>query len=319
MAITTISRTTSPASWVLAAPLATVTMWAGNAIVTKAAAGVIAPGSIAFYRWVIALLVLLPLVGPAAWRNRATALRAWKQLVVLGIFGMVIYQCLAYVAAETTSAVNMGVIQALMPLFSTLLASALAAERLTGARILGGVVSIGGVLYLTSQGNPLNLVRGGLHVGDAIMLVAVLANSTYGVLVKRWAIPLPVWQQLFWQILAATIVLLPIWLLGPISPITRANVGLVLYAAVAASLLAPLCWMVGIERLGAARTALTVNLLPIMVALLAWMLLGEQLHGYHYVGGGAALLGVVIGLREWKFPRPGKDRLQAAVWESEEL
>ncbi len=286
--------------WAFAAPLTTVLIWSGNAVVTKAAADVISPGSIAFYRWALALLALVPFIGPAAWRNRATARRFWSQLLMGGILGMVVYQCLAYVAAKTTTAINMGVILALMPLFSTLLASVFAAERLTLARVIGGIISVGGLIYLTSQGNPLGLARNGVHVGDALMLVAVLANSLYGVMLKRWALPLPVWEQLFWQVLAATIVLIPIWLAGPISPITSANLPLVLYAALPTSLLAPACWMIAINRLGAARTALTINLLPVVVALLAWATLGEQLRAYHYIGGGFALLGVVVGLKEWK-------------------
>lgn len=287
-----------PGTWAMVAPLATVFIWSGNVIVTKVASGVIAPGSISFYRWLIALLVMLPFVGPAAWRNRVAAALVWKQLVTGGVLGMVVYQCLAYVAAESTSAINIGVVLALMPLFSTLLANILASERLTVARLVGGGISFLGLLYLTSQGNPTLLIQNGLHVGDALMVVAVLANAIYGVMLKRWALTLPVGQQLFWQIMAATIVLLPIWLMGPISPISSRNLPLILYAAIPTSLIAPLCWMVGIQRIGAARTASTINLLPIVVALLAWFILGERLQTYHYLGGGAALIGVVVGLRQ---------------------
>ena len=306
----------APSGWTYVAPLSTVALWSGNAVVTKMAAGVIAPGSIAFYRWALALLVLAPIVGPAAWRNRAAAREAWPRLVVGGLLGMVIFQCLAYKAAETTSAVNIGVIQALMPLLSTLLASGLASERLTASRVVGALTSIGGLIYLTSRGNPADLLRGGLHLGDALMLVAVLSNALYGVLLKRWAIRLPIWEQMFWQIAAATIILVPIWLLGTVSPITTRNLPLILYATVAASLLAPACWMFGIERLGAARTAMTVNLLPVITALLAWIVIGERLRAYHYIGGGVALLGVVVGLREWKAGQDGGSR--PAVWAGEE-
>ncbi|GHD21089.1 DMT family transporter [Tianweitania populi] len=315
----TQTNTFRTASLAILAPLATVLIWSGNAIVTKAAAGVVAPSAIAFYRWALALIVLAPFVAPAAWSNRAAAKAVWGKLFIGGLLGMVIYQCLAYVAAETTTAINMGVILALMPLFSTLLASIFAGERLTTARIVGGVISIGGLVYLTSQGDPMNLVRGGLHIGDALMLVAVLANAFYGVLLKRWGLTLPVWELLFWQIVAATIVLVPVWLLGPIEPIDAAGVPLILYAAIPASLLAPLFWMVGIAKLGAARTALTINLLPVVVALLAWAILGERLHAYHYIGGGVALLGVVVGLREWKIGRPRDDTPNAAAWATEEV
>ncbi|MDE1996511.1 MAG: DMT family transporter, partial [Rhizobiaceae bacterium] len=124
------------------APLCTVLIWSGNTIVTKAASGVISPGSISFYRWLLAFLVLLPFVGRAAWRNRGLLAQYWLKLATLGALGMVIYQSLAYESAKTTSAVNMGVMLALMPLLSTLLASALAGERLTTSRLLGGAISL---------------------------------------------------------------------------------------------------------------------------------------------------------------------------------
>jgi drug/metabolite transporter (DMT)-like permease len=280
------------------APLATVLIWSGNVVVTEAAAGVIAPGSIAFYRWLIAFVVLLPFVAKAAWQKRSIAARHWLQLAVLGALGMVVYQSLAYEAAKTTTAVNMGVMLALMPLMSALLASLFAAERLSAARLAGGVVSLAGLVYLTSHGEPATLLTGGFHIGDGLMLIAIAANSLYGVLLKRWTIPLSMWLQLFWQIGFATLLLLPVWLMGTISPITTANLPLILYAAIPTSLIAPLCWMTAIQQLGAARTALFINLLPIVVALLAWAILKEQLHAYHAIGGALALIGVGIGLRQ---------------------
>ncbi len=271
-------------------------IWSGNTIVTKAASGLISPGSISFYRWCIAFILLLPFVGRATWRQRRIVAASWWKLATLAALGMVIYQSLAYVAAATTSAVNMGVIQALMPLTSAMFAAALASERLTSLRLAGGAISLAGLVYLTSRGQPLQLLAGGLHLGDGLMLVAILANSLYGVLLSRWQLPLTMWQQLLCQIGCATLLLLPLWLAGPISPITPANLPLILFAAIPTSLLAPLCWMVSIRRLGAARTALFIYLLPVVVALLAWAALGEQLHAYHVIGGALALAGVAIGL-----------------------
>jgi len=286
-------QTPSLAAW---APLATVLIWSGNTIVTKAAAGVISPGSISFYRWLIAFLVLIPFAGRTAWRGRGILRRHGVKLAVLGALGMVIYQSLAYEAARTTTAVNMGVMLALMPLISTLLASLLAGERLSVLRLAGAAISLFGLVYLISQGQPSTLVSGGLHIGDALMLIAVAANALYGVLLKRWIIPLTLWQQLFWQIGFATLILVPVWLMGPISPISAANLPLILYAAIPTSLLAPVLWMAGIQRLGAGRTALFINLLPLVVAFLAWAMLGEELHAYDAIGGALALFGVALGL-----------------------
>ena len=152
------------------------------------------------------------------------------------------------------------------------------------------------------------------------MLVAVAANALYGVLLRRWNMPLPMWHQLFWQVGFATLLLVPLWLAGPISPITAANLPLILYAAIPTSLLAPLTWMIGIKSLGAARTALFINLVPLVVALLAWLILKEQLHLYHVVGGALALLGVGIGLRESKTILGRQDgSARNAAWSPEEV
>jgi drug/metabolite transporter (DMT)-like permease len=139
-------------------------------------------------------------------------------------------------------------------------------------------------------------------------------------MLKHWAVPLPTWLQLFCQIGFATFLLVPIWLLGPISPITAANLPLILYAAIPTSLLAPLCWMIGIQRLGAARTSLFVNLLPIFVAGLAWAILDERLQSYHVIGGALALSGVGFGLRGTKADKgPDIQLADQAAWETEEL
>lgn len=301
------------------APLLTVLIWSGNTVVTKASAGVISPGSISFYRWLLAFVVLLPFVGRAAWRNRALLRAHWLKLAILGALGMVIYQSLAYEAAKTTSAVNMGVMIALMPLLSTALASLLAGERLSIASLAGGAISLIGLVYLTSQGDPTRLINGGVHIGDGLMIIAVLSNALYGVMLKRWAMPIPIWQQLFWQIGFSTLLLLPVFLMGDISPVTTANLPLILYAAIPTSLVAPLCWMIGIQKLGASRTSLLINLLPIVVAALAWALLGEQLHAYHAIGGALTLIGVGLGLR--KAPAAIDQAAPAADeadWEAEE-
>ncbi|MBO3759545.1 DMT family transporter [Ciceribacter sp. L1K22] len=296
MVDTAIGETRSAALADALYPIATILIWSGNTIVTKASAGVIAPESISFYRWLIAFAVLTPLVASSVWRHRALAFAYLPKLFVLGMLGMVIYQCLAYVAAETTTAVNMGVLVASMPLISVLLASALAGEGLTSRTILGGLVSLVGLVFLAARGDLAELVRSGVHIGDVLMLVAIVANSFYGVLLRRWSLALPMWPQLWWQIGFAVLVLFPLWLMSDISPVTAESLPLVLFAALPTSLLAPFLWMQAIRKLGAARSALYINLVPVFVATLAWLVLGEALQGYHLLGGGLALLGVAVGV-----------------------
>lgn len=280
------------------APLWAVLIWTGNTLVTKLAAGAIDPGSIAFYRWVLAFLVLTPFLGRTAWQHRAIIGDHWRKLAVLGGLGMAMYQGLAYEAARTTSAVNMGVIVAMMPLLAALLASVLSAESLSTRQIVGAVVSLMGLVVLTTRGQPAALLQGDIHVGDGLMLIAVASNALYGVLLRRWALPLSTWQQLYVQVGFGVLTLLPFWLAGPMSAITTTNAPLILYAGTAASIGAPFFWMTAVKRLGAARASLFMNLLPILVALAAWAFLDEQLHLYHATGAAITLLGIRVGLRQ---------------------
>jgi drug/metabolite transporter (DMT)-like permease len=279
-------------------PLLAVLVWTGNTLVTKLAVGTIEPAAITFYRWLLAGIVLTPFVVREVWQHRAVVNAHWPKLAFLGLLGMGMYQGLAYEAAKTTSAINMGVVVALMPLMSTLLASLFAGEAVTGSRLGGAFLSLAGLVFLSTQGHPGELLHGAAHLGDAIMLIAVASNALYGVLLKRWAIPLSTWQQLYVQIGFGLLVILPFWWLAPASPVTAHNTPLILYAGIAASIGAPFFWMSGIKKLGPARASLFMNLLPILVAMAASTFLGEPLHSYHAIGGVLALAGVWWGQKK---------------------
>ncbi|MBD1587431.1 DMT family transporter [Pseudomonas typographi] len=282
-------------------PLFTVVIWAGNTVVTKLSAGLIGPASITFYRWLLAFVVLLPFTAAGLWRARAQVCRHWPKLAALGTLGMVIYQGLAYYAAQTTSATNMGILVALSPLFSALLSSLLAGERLTRGAVCGGVVSVGGVLWLIARGHLANLAQIQMGGGDGLMLLAVLANALYGVLLRRWHLPLGSWAQLTVQVGCALVFLLPWYGLSERSALTPANVPLVLYAGLIASVLAPWLWINGVQAVGPSQASLFLNLIPVLVALAAVLWLGEQLAAYHFVGAALALAGVWLG-RAWRAP-----------------
>ena len=91
-------------------PLLAVLIWSGNTVVSKQAAGAIAPIEIGFLRWVLAVLLVTPVLLPAVWRNRIAVRDHAGHIVVLGILGMVVYQSCAYFAASYTTATHMGII-----------------------------------------------------------------------------------------------------------------------------------------------------------------------------------------------------------------
>jgi drug/metabolite transporter (DMT)-like permease len=292
--------------------LLAVFIWVGNTIVSKLAAGAIAPGTIAFERWFIAFVILTPMVARDGWRHRKTVAAYLPKLVVLGLLGMAACQGLGYYAAGFTSATNMAIILSLVPLLTLVLSALFLGDRPSGLTMFGGLLSLSGILVVLGQGDPGRLLSQGVGRGDAMMLVAVLAYAGYGILLRRWAIPLATWTSIYVQIGAAVVLLLPGYLLSSPSAFSLPNAAMVLYAAIPGSILAPFVWMSAVKHLGAARTAIFMNLIPILTALVAAVFLGEALHIYHLVGGGMTIAGIILVQRK---PVGRKPRAKAVAAE----
>lgn len=273
-------------------PLGAVLIWAGNTVISKMSAGVIAPEDISFYRWVLAAILMSPFLAKPTWERRRQIKPYLGKIITLALLGMVMYQSLAYFAAATSTATSMGMIASLLPLLTLLLSSLFLGEPPTIGTLLGGILSLFGLAILIGKGHPVQLFENGVVVGDLLMLVATISYALYGVLLRRWALPFKTWQLLYLQVLTAVVLLFPGFAMGPHSPLTADNLPLVLYAGIAASIVSQFLWMRGVGHLGASHSAVFMNLFPIFTVIIAVVALGETLHGYHAVGGGITLLGV---------------------------
>ncbi|MCE8029052.1 DMT family transporter [Halomonas daqingensis] len=275
-------------------PLGAVLIWSGNMTINQLTVGAIAPSSIAFLRWLLALLVLTPFLLPAAWRHRQTIRREWAKLAILGLLGMGLWQGLAYVAAETTSATNMGILAAMVPLLTVLLSALILREAPSLGGTVGGLVALFGVLVLLGRGDPLSLLELEVALGDLLMVVAATCYALYGVMLKRWPLDLPPWVLLYAQVVFAVLFLLPPYLMGPMTPVDGHNVWLILYAGIPASIVTTYLWMRAIRQIGASQASIFINLMPLFSALIAMAYLGERIALFHLVGGVLVLAGVLM-------------------------
>ncbi|MEI2417460.1 DMT family transporter [Orrella sp. JC864] len=284
-------------------PLGSVLMWSGNMVVTKMSASVISPVTIGFYRWLIAGLALTPFLAYGVWRERHRIRPHLGKLAVLGALGMAVYQGLMYFAAAHTSATNMAFITSLVPLLTIAVSAALMQESPPRLAVLGGLLSLAGISVLVSHGRPAMLLEAGVNRGDVLIFLAALGYAVYGVLVRKWAIPLSAWHSLYVQIGFGLLVQLPAFLYLPATPLDAANLPLVLYAALLPSIFAPYLWLRAIDVLGASRASIFVNLTPVFTIVIAALLLAEPVESYHLAGGAIVLTGVMLA--QW---RPGARR-----------
>lgn len=221
------------------------------------------------------------------WRRHATV------YLLLGAVGIAAFNLLFFHAMQSTSADNGALIMASNPLLTTLLAAAVLGER-PGTRHLAALpVALAGVAVVIAQGDPGRLLH--LHVarGDLLMLAANLAWALYNVLGRRYLPPgSPLGSTALIMVAGAGLLLMvAVAGGGPVAmPGAKAGLALALMA-VGGTVLAYLFWSIGIQRLGAGRTALFLNLVPVFA-----MLVGASLGTpptTAQVAGGLLVLGAV--------------------------
>lgn len=277
-------------------PLFAILFWAGNVVVSKMASHAISPVAITFYRLVLALAVMSTFVLIPVWNNRHTIKQYWKQLALGGFLSVSLFQFLSYQAASTTTATNMAIVTALIPLLTMILSSVMLKDRLSYGMLFGGALSFYGILYLLSHGSITNIWKQGVHLGDGLMLIAAAGYALYGVLLKRWKMPIPAWQSNFVQSCFAIVYVLPFFIFLPASQmqLNQQTVPLIIYASIFSSVLLSYLWIEGVRHLGPNHNSIFMNLLPLFTALIAVALLGEHLQMFHYIGGGLTLIGILI-------------------------
>ena len=89
----------------------------GNIAVARGAAGLVPPVSLAFWRWVLAALILLPFIFPSLKKQWKDVIVEFPKLLVLGLTGFAFCGAFPYISGLTTSVVNMGIIYSASPIF----------------------------------------------------------------------------------------------------------------------------------------------------------------------------------------------------------
>ncbi len=279
---TTAYRTAQALLWI------TPALWSSNYVIARAADGVIAPNALAFWRWALAFLLLLPFAGGALVANFAQWRHEWRQMLVLGALGMWVCGAFVYIGAHTTSATNIGLIYAATPVAIALAGGWLLHERVTARQRFGMGLALAGVLFVIAKGEPANLLAVRFTVGDAWVLGAAVSWVVYTVLMQRWPSTLGPTPRLAAIIAGGVLVLLPFtlyeaWALQP-PPLGAQALWLIVLAALLPSFVSYQAYSYMLRELGVARAGLVMYLSPVYAAGTAWLVLGEAPHWYHAVG-----------------------------------
>jgi drug/metabolite transporter (DMT)-like permease len=283
--------------------LLAVVIWSGNFIAARKVFQQMPPVSLAFYRWITASVVLLPIAISSFIKDWPVIRKALPYLFWAALTGITLFNTFVYIGAHYTTAINLSLIGTTSsPVIAVILARIFLKEQLSVWKIGGMVLCIAGVLYLLAKGNLENLIHLRFTRGDGWVLLAAASFAVYNTLVKKKPkniSPLGFLLSVFWM---GTLVLLPFYLWEvnhtPAVDWDYKLVLIILFLGIGASVIAFLSWNLAVGHLGAGRTALFGNLIPVFSSIEAALLLHEDFTNVHIVSMVLVFAGIVVANRK---------------------
>jgi drug/metabolite transporter (DMT)-like permease len=271
----------------------TTLVWGANAVAARLAVGEISPMVLTFARWIVccsALGLSARQEIAAHWR---TLVPSWRFISLMGALGFTGFNALFYAAAHHTTAINIAIIQGSIPVLVLLGSFLFFGTRITRLQIVGVVLTLSGIVVIASQGEPAQLADLALNIGDVWIVVACLLYAGYALgLGNRPDVP----GIVFFAAAAAvaSLVSLPLVAaeiaMGQFFIPTVKGIVLVILIGLFPSFVSQITFIHAVGLIGPARAGVFLNLVPVFGPLLAVIVLGEPLAGYH-----VAALAMVLG------------------------
>ena len=275
--------------------------WAANWVVGRAMRNDMPPIAMGFWRWTIALLILLPFAAPELRRKWPVVRANCLTLTLLGLLGTVAFNTLIYVGLQYTAATNGVLFNSISPILIILLSWVVARERISGLQACGVVLSLAGVLAIVARGDVATLAAFHFNRGDLWLITAMFLWAIYTIVLRRRPPELSAMGFLAAMLLLSLPFLLPVYLWefserGGFA-LTPATVAALAYYGTIPSIVAYLFWNRGVAQVGPNKAGLFVHLMPLFGAVLSVIFLGEQLFAYHYAGAALIFTGIYLTTR----------------------
>ncbi len=274
--------------------LVTSLLWGGNFVVAKTLVAHASPMTLTLVRWLIAVIVLLPLVW---WKEKrlVPAKAALVPLFLMGITGVALFNIFQFLALERTTSTNVGLISTMNTMSIALFSFAFLKEKINGLQLLAMVLSLIGVFLVLSKGDWQLLWHFQLNTGDLWMVAAVCVWGLYSVC-SKWAMQTtsPLMATLYAG-LFGVLILVPFTITDfTFSEIDSSFILSLLYTGVISTVVCMVFWNIGVQQLGATTSGIFLNFNPIFTALLAFLFIGEQLSWLQGIGGIIVILGCYL-------------------------
>ena len=270
--------------------------WSGNMVVARAVREDVPPVALAYWRWVVTLALTLPFAWPHL-RVQWPAVRANRRvLVVLGILGIGLYNTLAYVGVQHTTATTALLLNAFIPIAIIAISWAFLRKTLSRVEALGVAISFGGVIGIVSHGDIGILIGLDFNMGDLWMVAAVLSWAVYTVCLQQWR-PAELHPMLLLAVLTvvglALLTPVYVWEISTGKTISLTTAAFA-YQGVFPAFVGYVFYAHAVKEIGGSKAGLFLYLTPVFGTFLSVAFLGELPRAYHYIGIAMIFSGIYL-------------------------
>ena len=268
-------------------------LWGGNYICGRYLGSALPPTLLNTIRWAISTVILIGIM--ALSKKKLPIFSRWKELFILGFFGIFAFSTLNYLGLSLISASKAGMISAGIPVAILIFTPIVLKEHIKLKAWMGTAVSIIGVMTLLLGKHAVSSQNS--TMGEIEIVLSCLAWGLYTVFGKRYGkqmdpLTMTAGAAFYGTILSA------ISCIGTVRPDMihmSMNAWLaVLYVSTFASVGAYFLWNAGVKKVGAGKAAPFINLLPVWTVILGVLLLHEQVSWISFVGGIVTIGGAIL-------------------------
>jgi len=277
---------------------------ASNLIVARGGVEHVPPISLAFWRWTVVVLILLPFTFSFLIKNSKIIKKEFKKLFFLGAMGCGVCGAFPFLAGETTTVTNMGIIYTSSPIFIILISAIFFNEKVNLIKIIGLVSCLLVVFAIIIKGDFNLLLNLNFTIGDLWMLAAAIGWALYSIYLFYWKSKLPIFQRFTLVAFFGAISLFPFYIIEEVAvqrTLFNSQFFLwVLFAAISPGIIAFTLYTQAQKSLGASLTGFTLYVFTIYAAIYGFIFFDEKLESFHYLGTVLVFFGVYLAKKNYE-------------------
>lgn len=269
--------------------LATALIWGLSFLSIKVAVAEIPPMSLGLVRFVVACL-LLPLIALGLKEGLKVAPRDLPRLAAGGLVGVTLYFLFENNGILLLKASEASLVIGTIPVATMLAERLVLKTRLAGRSYVGAVLSFAGVGLIAARSEG----AASSPIGFLYMAGAAASWVLYSFVTKPLGPRYGRVTITFWQSLFGLLGFVPFAVAesGSWTMPSAAGWLQVLYLGVFCSAVGYWFYVTSLDILGAGAASSFINLIPVVSVVAAYLVLGERLSGWQWLGGAVAVLGV---------------------------